>query len=100
MTMTVNVMLTSLETSLVEHILLLAKLKHARTTDTMHCMKSHQLLLNETKTETIVFIYARNDRVPPAITTVDVCGCHVAPQPTVRDIGIFDGHVDGSCAYM
>ena len=49
-------------------------------------MTSHQLLL--TKTETIVF-YARNARVLPVFMIVDVYGCHVTPQPTVRDIGIF-----------
>ena len=58
-------------------------------TNIHHCwMTSHQLLLNGTTTETIVF-YARNSRGPPAITTVDVCGCHITPQPTVLDIGIF-----------
>ena len=51
-------------------------------------MTSHQLLLNETKTETIVF-YAPNAKVPPRITGVDVCGCRITPQPTERDIGIF-----------
>ena len=51
-------------------------------------MTSHQLLLNETKTERIVF-YAPNAKVPPGITGVDVCGCRITPQPTVRDIGIF-----------
>ena len=44
----------------------------ACTTDIKRWMTSHQLLLNESKTETIVF-YARNARVPPAITTVDIC---------------------------
>ena len=37
---------------------------------------------------TIVF-YAPNAKVPPGITGVDVCGCRITPQPTVRDIGIF-----------
>ena len=60
----------------------------ACTTDINRWMTSHQLLLNVSKTETIVF-YAHNARVPPAITTVDVCGCHIAPQLTVRDIAIF-----------
>ena len=60
----------------------------ACTTDIKRWMTSHQLLLNESKTETVVY-YARNARVPPAITAVDVCGCYIAPQPTVRDIGIF-----------
>ncbi|KAK2190776.1 hypothetical protein NP493_69g05016 [Ridgeia piscesae] len=54
--------------------------------DIKRWMTSHQLLLNETKTETIV-VYARNVRVPPAITTADEC--HITRQPTVRDIGIF-----------
>ena len=58
------------------------------TTDIKRWMKSHQLLLNETKTETIVF-YARSARVPHATTAVDMCRCHVTPQPTIRDIGIF-----------
>ena len=53
-----------------------------------HCMANHQLLLNEAKTETIVF-YAPNTKVPPAITRVHVCGCDIAPQATVRDIGVF-----------
>ena len=61
----------------------------ACTTDIKRWMTSHQLLLNETKTETV--FYARNSRVPPAITTGDVCGCYIAHQPTVRDIGIFLG---------
>jgi len=60
----------------------------ACTTDIKRWMKSHQLLPNETKTETIV-LYARNARVPPAITKVDVCRCHVTPQPAVWDFGIF-----------
>ena len=51
-------------------------------------MTSHQILLNETKTETIVF-YVPNAKVPPRITGVDVGGCRITPQPTVRDIGIF-----------
>ena len=58
-------------------------------TDIKRWMTSHQLLLNKTKTETV--FYARNSRVPPAITTGDVCGCYIAHQPTVRDIGIFLG---------
>ena len=60
----------------------------ACTTDIKRWMTSHQLLLNETKTEIIVF-YARNTRVSPATTTVDVCWCHITLQSTVRDIGIF-----------
>ena len=56
--------------------------------DIKHCMTSHQLLLNEPKTETIVF-YAPKAKVPPGITGIDVCGCRITPQPTVRDIGIF-----------
>ena len=58
------------------------------TIDIKRWMTSHQLLLNETKTETIVF-YAPNTKVPSGITGVDVCGCRITPQPTVRDIGIF-----------
>ena len=57
------------------------------TIDIKCWMTSHQLLLNKTKTETIVF-YAPNDKVPPGITGVDVCGCRIMPQPTVRDVGI------------
>ena len=69
----------------------------ACTTDIKRWMTSHQLLLNETKTETIVF-YGRNARVPPAITPVDVCGCHITTQPTVRDIGIFlDSPAEWTC---
>ena len=58
------------------------------TIDIKRWMTSHQLLLNETKTETIVF-YAPNAKVPSGITGVDMCGCRITPQPTVRDIGIF-----------
>ena len=72
-------------TSLVAQTLLPAK---QCTIDIKRWMMSYQLLLNETKTETIVF-YAPNDKVPPGITGVDVCGCRIMPQPTVRDIGIF-----------
>ena len=53
-------------------------------------MTSHQLLLSETKTKTIVF-YAPNAKVPPGIMGVDVCGCRITPQMTVRDMGIFLG---------
>ena len=60
----------------------------ACTTDIKHWMTSQPLLLNENKIETVVF-HARNARVPHAITTVNVCGCHISPQPTVRNIGIF-----------
>ena len=61
MPMTLNFTLTSLETSLVTQILLLAESKPVPPTK--RWMTSHQLFLNETKTETIVF-YARNARVP------------------------------------
>ena len=62
--------------------------------DIKRWMTSHQLLLNETKTETIVF-YAPNAKVPPGITGVDVCGCRITPQPTVREIDIFlDSRID------
>ena len=56
-------------------------------TDIKCWMTNHQRLLNESKTETIVF-YARNATVPPAITTVD-------DFPGQRN-----GHVDACCAYM
>ena len=74
----------------------------ACTTDIKRGMTSHQLLLNETKTETIVF-YARNARVPPAITTVDVCVSYNASADITGHRhfpGQRNGHVDASCAYI
>ena len=73
---------------------LVAQTLGSATRQTMH--NRHQALddepsntaeWDETKTETIVF-YAPIAKVPPGITGVDVCGCRITPQPTVRDTGI------------
>ena len=68
----------------------------AYTTDIKRWMTSQQLLLNETKPETIVF-YGRNARVPPAVTTVDVHGCHITPQPTQYGTSAFSGTAEWTC---
>ena len=46
----------------------------------------HQLLPNESKTEAIAF-NVPSCKVTPAITDINMCGCNITLQQTVRDIG-------------
>ena len=58
------------------------------TVDVKRWMMDHHLMLNETKTEAIVFC-APNCRVPPTVDTINVCGCDITQQILVRDICVF-----------
>ena len=49
---------------------------------------NHHLILNETKSEAIVFC-AAYCKAPPTIDTINVCGCDITPQSLVRDMGGF-----------
>ena len=63
------------------------------TADVKSRMVSHNLLLNECKTETVVISAAQNRKrvQPPVDLVIDVCGCSVTPKPFIRDIGfVFD----------
>ena len=63
------------------------------TADVKSRMVSHNLLLNECKTETVVISAAQNRKCvqPPVDLVIDVCGCSVTPKPFIRDIGfVFD----------
>ena len=52
-------------------------------------MVSHNLLLNECKTEAVVISAAQNRKRVDLV--IDVCGCSVTPKPFIRDIGfVFD----------
>ena len=56
-------------------------------TDLKRWLTDHQLLLNESKTEAIAF-NVPSCKVPPAITDINICGCNITLQQTVRDIGV------------
>ena len=56
-------------------------------TDLTRWLTDHQLLLNESKTEAIAF-NVPSCKVPPAITDINICGCNITLQQTVRDIGV------------
>ena len=56
-------------------------------TDLKRWLTDHQLLLNESKTEAIAF-NVPSCKVPPAITDINICGCDITLQQTVRDIGV------------
>ena len=61
--------------------------------DVKSWMVSHNLLLNECKTEAVVISAAQNRKrvQPPVDLVIDVCGCSVTPKPFIRDIGfVFD----------
>ena len=63
------------------------------TADVKSWMVSHNLLLNECKTEAVVISAAQNRKrvQPPVDLVIDVCGCSVTPKPFIRDIGfVFD----------
>ena len=51
-------------------------------------MIDHHLILNEAKTEAIVFCVPYC-KAPPTVDTINICGCDITPQSFVRDIGIF-----------
>ena len=51
-------------------------------------LASRYLLLNETKTEAILFS-APNNRVPqPPPLLIDICGCNVSTSANTRDLGV------------
>ena len=56
-------------------------------TDLKRWLTDHQLLLNESKTAAIAF-NVPSCKVPPAITDINICGCNITLQQTVRDIGV------------
>ena len=52
-------------------------------------MASHNLLLNEQKTEVVVIAAPNRSRVHrPVVVAIDVCGVSVTPKPSIRDIGV------------
>ena len=62
----------------------------------MHWLDCNHLLLNEAKTDAIVF---RSDAVhsPSPLSTIYVCGSSISLMPTVRDIGVLpDSRLDMS----
>ena len=64
--------------------------------DIRRWLNCNHLLLNETKTEAIMF-RSTTVRSPSAMSTIDVCGSVVSLTPTVRDIGvILDSGLDMS----
>ena len=65
-------------------------------TDLKRWLTDHQLLLNESKTEAIAF-NVPSCKVTPAMTDINMCGCNITLQQTVRDIGVFlDSGMDTS----
>ena len=63
------------------------------TADVKSWMVSHNLLLNECKTEAVVVSAAQNRKrvQPPVDLVIDVCGCSVTPKLFIDDIGfVFD----------
>ena len=64
--------------------------------DIRRWLNCNHLLLNETKTEAIIFC-STTVRSPSAMSTIDECGSAVSLTPMVRDIGvIFDSGLDMS----
>ena len=52
-------------------------------------MASHNLLLNEQKTEVVVIAAPNRSRVHSTVAvSIDVCGVSVMPKPSIRDIGV------------
>ena len=52
-------------------------------------MASHNLLLNEQKTEVVVIAAPNRSRVHSTVAvSIDVCGVSVTPKPSIRDIGV------------
>ena len=59
------------------------------TADVKTWMASHNLLLNEHKTEVVVIAAPNRSRVHrPVVVAIDVCGVSVTPKPSIRDIGV------------
>ena len=61
------------------------------TADVKTWMASHNLLLNEQKTEVVVIAAPNRSRVHSNVTvavSIDVCGVSVMPKPSIRDIGV------------
>ena len=59
------------------------------TADVKTWMASHNLLLNEQKTEVVVIAARNRSRVHrPVVVAIDVCGVSVTPKPSIRDIGV------------
>ena len=57
-------------------------------TDLKRWLTDHQLLLNESKTEAIAF-NVPSYTAPPAMTDINMYGCNITLQQTVRDISVF-----------
>ena len=51
-------------------------------------MASHNLLLNEQKTEVVVIAAPNRSRAHTVSVSIDVCGVSVAPKPSIRDNGV------------
>ena len=70
-------------------------------------MASHNLLLNEQKTEVVVIAAPNRSRVHSNVTvavSIDICGVSVMPKPSIRDVGVvnddtmtMDVHVSRVC---
>ena len=59
------------------------------TADVKTWMASHNLLLNEQKTEVVGFAAPNRSRIHrPVVVAIDVCGVSVTPKPSIRDIGV------------
>ena len=59
------------------------------TADVKTWMVSHNLLLNEQKTEVVVIAAPNRSRVHSTVAVpIDVCGVSVMPKPSIRDIGV------------
>ena len=59
------------------------------TADVNTRMASHNLLLNEQKTEVVVIAGPNLSHVHrPIAVSIDVCGVSVTPKPAIRDIGL------------
>ena len=64
------------------------------TADVKTWMASHNLLLNEQKTEVVVIAAPTRSRVHrPVVVAIYVCGVSVTPKPSIRDIGV---EIDGT----
>ena len=65
-------------------------------TDLKRWLTDHRVLVNESKTEAIA-CNGPSCKVAPAMTDINMCGCNIMLQQTVRDIGVFlDSDMDMS----
>ena len=58
------------------------------TADVKTWMASHNLLLNEQKTEVVIAARNRSRVHRPVVVAIDVCGVSVTPKPSIRDFGV------------